>query len=160
MGWPISWRTWVGSTWLWFGMLNHLAQLLSHSCQFLISPVRTRQSVEDHKTKSIPPRTPGGGPLSASVNSFFPGFRVAWLPINNLDSSCSPNYVNFKKELLTIQISNQYFLFLFQARREPSGGGRVRGRLHLRQAVRIAPMAGEEGILHTYKIFWREIQKN
>ena len=32
-----------GLGWLWFGMFNYLAQLLSQFCQFSISPGRTRQ---------------------------------------------------------------------------------------------------------------------
>ena len=41
--------------WLWFGMSHHLAQLLSQFCQFLISPGRTRQRVEEPKSNSTQP---------------------------------------------------------------------------------------------------------
>ena len=39
--------------WLWFGMFHHLTQLLSQFCQFPISPGRTRQRVEQPKSKSM-----------------------------------------------------------------------------------------------------------
>ena len=37
-------------------MLHHLAHLLCHFCQFPICPGRTRQRVEQHKSKSTQPR--------------------------------------------------------------------------------------------------------
>ena len=39
-----------------FGMFLHLAHMLSHFCQFDISPGRTRQRVEQDKSKSTQPR--------------------------------------------------------------------------------------------------------
>ena len=42
--------------WLWLWIFHYLAQLLSQFCQFPISPGRTRQRVEQTKSKSTQPR--------------------------------------------------------------------------------------------------------
>ena len=45
----------VGLGWLWFSMFHHTAQLLSHIGQFLNSPSRNRQRVEEPKSKLTKP---------------------------------------------------------------------------------------------------------
>ena len=48
----------VGSGWHWSMMFHHLAQLLGQFCQFPISPSKTRQRVEQPKSKSTQPNYP------------------------------------------------------------------------------------------------------
>ena len=54
----------VGLGRIWSVMFHHLAHLISQSCQFPIGPSRTRQKVEQPKSKSTQPIQPDGPPCT------------------------------------------------------------------------------------------------